>query len=87
MYEFYQYPYPGFDYNQQGQLNVDDPYRQLQLPQFQRLERRIERLERQNERQDREIQQLQRRLQRVNQRVRVLENRLQIPFTPYDDGF
>jgi hypothetical protein len=28
-----------------------------------------------------------RRLNRLNQRLRVVENRLQIPFTPYEGGF
>ncbi|WP_409273536.1 hypothetical protein V1499_02495 [Neobacillus sp. SCS-31] len=80
----------GYSYEQM------DPNRQP--PELERrirqLERRVGLIERENERQSREItrlnnqvERISRRLSRVNQRLRFLENRFNIPFTPFDGEF
>lgn len=83
-YGNYQIPQTQFDYYPYVQQDQYSPDRQLtqlfQLPQWRQFERRVNLLER-------EFDQLHRQLLRVNQRLRAVENRLHIPFTPFEGEF
>ncbi|PLS02476.1 hypothetical protein [Neobacillus cucumis] len=86
-YGNYQLPQTQLEYYPYVQQDLYGSYRQLpqlsqlfQQPQWQRLERRVSLLES-------EFDQLHRRLRRVNQRLRAVENRLNIPFTPFEGEF
>lgn len=86
-YQISQTQFEYYPYVQQNQYGSDRQLSQLpqlsqlfQQPQWQRLERRVNLLES-------EFDQLYRRLLRVNRRLRAVENRLNIPFTPFEGEF
>ncbi|PGZ93603.1 hypothetical protein COE51_23610 [Bacillus pseudomycoides] len=73
-----------------------DPYdsnRQFQIPisfpggGSRELERRVNELEKRVNQLQQAVEQQSRRLNRLNHRLRAVENKLNLPFTAYEDGF
>lgn len=75
------------------QYDPYDPNRQFPIPisfpgsSSRELERRVNEIEKRVNQLQQVVERQSRRLNRLNQRLRVVENKLTLPFTPYEDGF